>query len=147
MCVPPPETVAPEPRYGHGVEGRLLNDGGTVTGSRTQRVDATPEPPTLSVALTVTPTGRVYQPLEPFGVLGLRTLLSRFPSNPGLAHGDPRSSEQAGHSLAVMEAIYAHVIAEFRGVPMGDPSEAIWQARATVARQRQTTVRRQQAVP
>jgi hypothetical protein len=46
-----------------------------------------------------------------------------------------------------MEDNYAHVIAEFRGVAMTDPSEAIWQARATVARQRQTTVRRQQAVP
>lgn len=40
-------------------------------------------------------------------------------------------AEQAGHSLAVMESTYAHVIAEFRSVTMTDPSEAIRKARVS----------------
>jgi len=45
-------------------------------------------------------------------------------------------AEQAGHSLAVMESTYAHVMAEFRGVEMNDPAAAIDQARVAIVWQR-----------
>ena len=53
-----------------------------------------------------------------------------------LAAGRRRSevAEQAGHSLAVMESEYAHVIAEFRGVTMEDPAQAIREARVSLVR-------------
>lgn len=52
----------------------------------------------------------------------------------GLRRGEV--AEQAGHSLAVMESTYAHVIAEFRGVPISDPADVIDQARVAIVRQR-----------
>jgi integrase len=45
-------------------------------------------------------------------------------------------SDQAGHSLAVMEKHYAVTIAEYRGVPMTDAAEVIREARAARVLQR-----------
>jgi hypothetical protein len=41
-------------------------------------------------------------------------------------------ADQAGHSLAVMEKYYAVTIAQYRGVPLGDPAEVISAARAKI---------------
>ncbi len=54
--------------------GMSPNADGGVAGSSTQRVSATPEPPS-SAALTETPTGPVYQPLFPFGTAGDRLIV------------------------------------------------------------------------
>jgi integrase len=40
-------------------------------------------------------------------------------------------AEQAGHSLAVCQDTYAHVIAEFRGVAVSDPAEEVRKARVS----------------
>jgi integrase len=46
-------------------------------------------------------------------------------------------ADQAGHSLAVMEKHYAVTIAEYRGVSLSDPTEAVYEARAARVLQRQ----------
>jgi integrase len=45
-------------------------------------------------------------------------------------------ADQAGHSLAVCQDTYAHVIAEFRGVAVSDPAEEVRKARASLVRHR-----------
>jgi integrase len=45
-------------------------------------------------------------------------------------------ADQAGHSLAVMEKHYAVTIAEYRGVPLTNPAEAVYEARAARVLQR-----------
>jgi hypothetical protein len=37
-------------------------------------------------------------------------------------------AEQAGHSLAVCQDTYAHVIAEFRGMAVSDPADEVRKA-------------------
>jgi integrase len=45
-------------------------------------------------------------------------------------------AEQAGHSLAVCQDTYAHVIAEFHGVALSDPADEVRKARASLVRHR-----------
>jgi integrase len=47
-------------------------------------------------------------------------------------------AEQAGHTVAVMESTYAHVIEEFRGMQIADPAKQIREARVSLVRHRQT---------
>ena len=51
-------------------------------------------------------------------------------------------ADQAGHSVAVMEKHYAVTIAEYRGVPLTDPDDAIRKARAARVLQRREEAER-----
>jgi hypothetical protein len=60
--------------------------------------------------------------------LAMRLAALRQGRRPGEA------AEQAGHSPAICQDTYEHVIAEFRGVAVTDPSEEVRKARVSSVR-------------